>query len=173
MSNEVITLLISLLTCVIALYAAFNARKSREIARNALDMSVHQNLRPLRIAVYKTMTEYAYYCSTYRTLQCLKAVDGTNDLIEHISGLKWEIDQYGPLNMPDVEQKRIEFQNKGWQLQKLLDRMAGHDNSLHDVQFETLKDDMHCITDWFAQENKDLKEVFSKYLTTEQSTIPI
>lgn len=158
MSNEIISILASLLACVIALLSAFYARKSR-------DISVHQNLRPLRLAVYKSMTEYAHYCSTYRTLQHVKAVEGTRDLVERIETLKWEIEQYGPLNMPDVEKKALEFQNKGWQLQKVLDRLAGHDNRPLDMQFVTLEDNMHSITNWFAQEQKDLKVMFAKYLT--------
>lgn len=166
MGNEVINILVSLLACVIALLSACYARKSREIARKSIDISVHQNLRPLRLAVYKSMMEYAHYCSTYRTLQHMKAVDGTHDLIEHIDTLKWEVDQYGPLNMPEVEKKYVDFQNKGWKLQKVLDRLAGHDNRPHDMQFETLEDNMHNTIDWFAQEQKDLKKMFSKYLTT-------
>lgn len=165
MSSEEISILVSLLACVIALLSALYARKSREIAQEANVISVHQNLRPLRLAVYNSMKVYAHYCSTYRTLQCVKAVEGTRDLVERIETLKWEIDNYGPLNMPDIEQKAIEFQNKGWQLQRVLDRLAGNDNRPLDRQYETLEDNMHGITDWFAQEHKDLKVMFVKYLT--------
>jgi len=164
MSMEVISILISLLACAIALLSACYARKSREIAQEANNISVHQNLRPLRLAVYNLMKEYAHYCSTYRTLQCVKAVEGTCDLVEHIESLKWEIDNYGPLKMPDIEKKAIEFQNKGWQLQRVLDRLAGHGHKPHDVEFETLEDEMHGITDWFAQEHKEIKGMFTKYL---------
>ncbi|MFA6411146.1 MAG: hypothetical protein WCW53_00510 [Syntrophales bacterium] len=57
MTNEVISILASLVAIVIALVSAFYARKSREIAQEATDISVHQNLRPSRLAVYKSMTE--------------------------------------------------------------------------------------------------------------------
>jgi hypothetical protein len=164
MSIEIISILVSLLACVIALLSVYYARKSREIAQEANNISVHQNLRPSRLAVYKLMREYAHYCSTYRTLQFLKAVEGTRDLVEHIETLKWEIDNYGPLNMPDIEKKAIEFQNKGKQLQRVLDRLAGHDERPLDVEFETLEDNMHGITDWFSQEHKDLKRTFAKYI---------
>lgn len=164
MSMKVIPILVSLLACVIALLSAYYARKSREIAQEANNISVHQNLRPSRLAVYKLMKEYAHYCSTYRTLQCLKAVEGTRDLVEHIESLKQEIDDYGPLKMPDIEKKAIEFQNKGWHFQRVLDRLAEHGHMPHDVEFETLEDEMHCITDWFAQEHKEIKGMFIKYL---------
>ena len=164
MNNEIFNILVSILACVIALLSARYARKSRDIAQKGIEISIHQNLRPSRLAVYKLMTEYAHYCSTYRTLQHVKAVEGTRDLVEHIETLKWEIDQYGSLNMPDVEKKTLEFQNKGWQLQRVLDRLAGHDNRPHDIEFEALEDNMHSIIDWFAQEQKDLKEVFVKFL---------
>lgn len=164
MSMEVITFLLSLLACIIALLSACYARKSREIAQEANNISVHQNLHPLRLAVYNLMKKYAYYCSTYRTLQCVKLVEGTIDLVQHIVSLKWEIDNYGPLRMPDVENKVIEFQNKGWELQRVLDRFAEHESERNNAEVETLEDEMHSITDWFAKEHKAIKELFTKYL---------
>ncbi len=71
---------------------------------------------------------------------------------------------YGPLNIPDIETKAIEFQNKGWQLQRVLDRLAGHEHKPYDAEFEALEDDMHGIIDWFALEHKELKGMFTKYL---------
>lgn len=165
MSIEIITILLSLLACIISLLSTCYARKSRDLAQKAIDISVHQNLRPLRLAVFNAMKEYAHYCSTYRTLQFVKAVEGTRDLVERIETFKWEIDQYGPLNMSDVANMVLEFSNKGWQLQRVLDRMSGHDISPLAIQFETLEDKMQSITDWFAQEQKQLKDMFEKYLT--------
>lgn len=164
MGNEFITILISLLACTIALLSACYSRKSRDIAQKAINISTHQNLRPLRLAVYKLMTEYAEYCTSYRTLQHLKQVVGTNDLVERIEAFLWEIDQYGPLNMPDVESKLLEFKNKSCQLQKAIDRMAGHSKRPLDTQFETLEDNIDNIIDWFAQEYGDIKKMFAKYL---------
>ena len=168
MSNEEISILASLVACAIALLSAYYARKSREIAQEANKISVQQNLRPLRLAVYNLMKEYSHYCSTYRTLQCNKAVEGTRDLVERIERLKREIDNYGHLNMPDIEKKALEFQSKGWQLQRKLDRLEGHGHKPHNEEFEALEDEMHGITDWFAQEYKDLKGMFEKYLANVQ-----
>lgn len=141
----VISILVSLLACVIALLSAYYARKSREIAQEANNILVHQNLRPSCLAVYMLMKEYARYCSTYSTLQCVKEVEGTGDLVEHIESLKLEIDNYGPLNMPDIETKVIEYQNKGWQLQRVLDKLARYEHKPHDAEFEPLEEDMHDI----------------------------
>ncbi len=92
----------------------------------------------------------------------MKAVEGTRDLVRHIEELKLKIDNYGPLNMPDIEKKAIKFQNKGWQLQRVLDLLEGH--RPNDIEVETLEDQMHCITDWFAQEHKEIRGIFTKYL---------
>jgi hypothetical protein len=97
--------------------------------------------------------------------QCVQAAEGTRDLVEHIESLKWEIDNYGPLKMPDIEKKAIEFQNKGWQLQRLLDHLAGDGHKPHDLEYEAIEDEMHGITDWFAQEHKEIKGAFTKYLS--------
>ena len=57
-----------------------------------------------------------------------------------------------------------EFQNKGWQLQRVLDRLAGLENKPHGAKFEALEDEMHSIIDWFALEHKELRGIFTKYL---------
>ena len=165
---ELLAILVSLLSCVIALLSAFYARKSQKTAQEANNISVQNNLRPLRLSVYKLMKEYAHYCSTYSTIystiQSVKPVEGTRDLVEHIESLRWEIDSYGPLKMPDIEEKAIAFQNKGWQLQRVLDNLAGYGHKPHDDKFEVMENEMHNITDWFAQEKKEIKNLFTRYL---------
>ena len=85
--------------------------------------------------------------------------------MERIESFKWEIGQQGPLTLPTVESKIKEFQNKAWQMQRLLDRLAaGQDNPV-DRTFQTGKDNLDALVDWFANEEKALKATFQPYLS--------
>jgi hypothetical protein len=164
MSYEIIALLISLLSCVIAFVSACYARKSRDIAKKANRISIHHDLKPARLAVYNRLRDFADYCGKYYTLQHVKVVEGTNDLCNRIAELKWEIDSYGPLDMKDIEVKAEEFQKKAWQLQRVLDRLNGKDRSSLDKEYENIKDNLYGLIDWFAKERNDLKQLVEKYL---------
>ena len=164
MSNENLALLISLLSCLIALVSAYYARKSRDIAKEANRISIHHDLKPARLVVYNRLRDFAEYCGKYYTLQCVHAVEGTNDLCNRIAELKWEIDSYGPLDMKDIEVKAEEFQKKAWQLQRVLDRLKGKDRSPLDKKYENIEDNLYGLIDWFAKEKDDLKQVFEKYI---------
>lgn len=156
--------LIALAALLVAAPAAWYARQARDAARTANDISVHQHLRPLRLAVYQTMNEFAHFCSTYRALQYVKAVNGTRDLVEHIESFKWEIDKYGPLAMPDIEKKVEEFQSKAWQLQRVLDRIAGGQNNPLDQAYDSAKENLDGLVDWFSNEYRGLRTSFQPYL---------
>ncbi len=164
MNFEIIALLISILSCAIALVSAFYARKSRDIAREANRISIHHDLKPARLAVYNRLVDFADYCSKYYTFQHVKALEGTIDLSNRITELKWEIDSYGPLGMEDIEVKAEEFQKKAWQLQRVLDRLNGKDRSSFNKEYENLKDSIYDLIDWFAKERNDLKQLFEKHL---------
>ena len=164
MDMEKLAILTALLSCVIALISANYARKSRDIANKANDISIHHDLKPARLAVYNTLREFANYCCKYYTLQCVGVVKGTNDLSNKIVDLKWELDSHGPLGMQDVDEKAVIFQKKAWQLQRVLDRLNGKDRSPLDKQYEDIEDNLHGLIDWFVREKDNLKQVFEKYL---------
>ena len=67
MDMEKLAILTALLSCVIALISANYARKSRDIANKANDISIHHDLKPARLAVYNTLREFANYCCKYYT----------------------------------------------------------------------------------------------------------
>lgn len=156
--------LIALAAVLAAVLSALYARHARDAARRANNIAVHHNLRPLRLAVYQSMKEFAHYCSTYRTLQQVRAVNGTRDLVEHIESFKWEIDQHGPLAMPDIEGKAAEFQNKAWQLQRILDRIAGGQSNPLDRAYDSAEENLDGLVDWFANEHRQLRTSFQPYL---------
>ena len=156
--------LIALAFMLVAVLSALYSKHASNAARRANDIAVHQNLRPLRLAVYRSMNDFAHFCSTYRTLQHLKSVNGTRDLVERIESFKWEIGQHGPLKMPSIENKATEFQIKARQLQKILDRVAGGQSNPLDQSFNSAEENLDSLVDWFANERRELKSSFQTYL---------
>ena len=101
--------LISFAAVLVACLAAIYARHACDAARKANELTVYLQRRPLRLAVFQSMTQFAQYSSTYVTLNHLKVVNGTRDLVARIDTFEWEIEQHGPLAMPEVEAKVEEF----------------------------------------------------------------
>ena len=156
--------LIAIAAVLVAFLSALYARDARETAQRANKIAVRSNLRPSRLEVYRAMQEFAHYCSTYRTLWHLGAVKGTRDLVGRIDSFKWEIEQQGPLAMSSVESKITEFQNKAWQIQRLLDRLSVGQNNPEDRAYQSGEENMDGLVEWFANERKELKVTFQPYL---------
>ena len=97
-------------------------------------------------------------------MQFEKMVTGTNDLITRIEEFKWEIDQYGPLAMSEVEQKIENIIKSAWKLQRVLDRLAGTDPKPLDSAYNSAEDNLDDLIFWFASEEKDLRRLFEKFL---------
>ncbi len=111
------------------------------------------------------MTIFSRYCSKYVTLQRIKAVNGTKELVAYIEAFKWEVAQHGDLGMPDVEAKAQEFINGAWRMQRLLDRLAGGQNVPVEPVYSTAEDNLDALVDWFGEQGRALKDVFRPYLT--------
>ena len=156
--------LIAYAAALVALLSALYARHTRDAARRANDIAVQNGLRPFRLEVYRSMQDFAQYCSTYRTLWHIGAVKGTRDLVGRIESFKWEIEQQGPLAMPAIETKVTEFQNKAWQMQRLLDRLAAGQNNPEDHAYQSGEENMDGLVEWFADERKKLRTTFQTYL---------
>ncbi len=160
--------LIALLSAVYAWRTGNAAQEANEIARKANEIAVHNSLRPARLEVYRSMMDFAQYCSTYWTEWThahLGPVKGTRNLVERIDSFKWEIEQQGPLHMPDVETKASEFQRKAWQIQRLLDRLAAGQNSPEDHAYQSGEENMSGVVEWFANERRELRATFQSYLS--------
>ena len=101
-------------------------------------------------------------------MQHLKMVQGTNDLTSKIDTFIWEIEQHGPLDMPEVENLVENSRRKAWQLQRLLDRLTGPNARPLDEKFETAEDNLDAVLDWFGAKEKELKDMFEPYLRITQ-----
>lgn len=92
------------------------------------------------------------------------AVNKARDLVARIETFKWEIEQHGHLDMPDVEAKVKELISNAWNMQRLIDRMAGGQNEPVDRTYATAEENVESLVEWFASENRELKTLFHPYL---------
>ena len=156
--------LLAIAALLISGLAAFYARGARDVAAKANKISAQESRRPLRLAVFQAMFQFSHYCSTYWTLYHIGAVDKARDLVARIDTFKWEIEQHGHLDMPDVEARAKELISKAWNMQRLIDRIAGEQNDPVDRTYATAEENIGGIVDWFATENRELKALFRPYL---------
>lgn len=157
--------LLALAALLVAILSAVYSKHAIAASKRSNEISTHHQLRPLRLAAYNSMRAFARFCETYSTMLHGGAVDGTRDLVNQIESFKWEIDQHGPLEMPEVEEKASEFQSKAWQLQRVLDRIAGRQNQPLDREYETAEDNRDGLVEWFHNEGRNLSELFTPYLS--------
>ena len=155
---------LAIVALLIASLAAFYARGARDAAAKANKITVHESRRPLCLAVFQAMFQFSHYCSTYWTLYHLRAVKKADDLVARIDTFKWEIEQHGHLDMPDVETKVKELISKAWNMQRLIDRIAGGQNEPLDRTYATAEENVGGLVEWFASENRELKTLFRPYL---------
>lgn len=92
------------------------------------------------------------------------AVNKARDLVARIDTFKWEIAQHGHLDMPDVEAKVKELISNAWNIQRLIDRIAGGQNGPVDHTYATAEENVEGVVEWFANENRELKTLFHPYL---------
>jgi len=114
------------------------------------------------------MHRFSHYCTTYWTLYHLKEVKRSRELTDAITTFKWEIEQQGHLDMPDVEEKAKEFVQNAWKMQRFVDRFDAKQNNPLDRQHptaEAAEEEIQALVDWFAKENRELKGLFEPYLS--------
>ena len=160
--------LVALLAVCFAALAALYARWAATQARKANEISIQAELKPRRLSVYASVKDFLHFCSTYKTMQHLKMVQGTNDLMNEIDTFMWKVEQHGPLDLPEVENLIENARKKAWQLQRLLDRLSGSNAQPLDKGHETAEDNVYAVIDWFAAQEKGLKEMFQPYLRITQ-----
>ena len=148
---------------LMAFLAAYYARHSRDAARRANKIAVHESRRPLRLAVFQSMTLFAQYCWKYVTMVHMGSVKGSRDLVARLDTFKWEIEQHGELGMPEVNGKAQEFIRGAWQMQRLLDRIAGGQPESMDAAYASAEEQLDALVDWFGAQDRELKNVFRPF----------
>jgi len=156
--------LIALISALLAALAALYARWSVNQARRSNEIAMMAEQKPRRLSVYASLRDFLHFCSTYRTMQCMKMVEGTHDLVARIDSFKWEIKQHGPLDMPEIVTLAEDARANAWQLQRLLDSLPGLDARRIEQVSETTDNDIAAILEWFATKEKMLEGLFEPYL---------
>lgn len=159
--------LIATAALIVALTSLWYARGSRDAAQKANRIATQNNLRQSRLEVYQLMIRFSDFCGTFYTLWHFddpSPVKGTRNLVNQIDNFDLEIELLGPLAMPNVEIKISDFRNNAWKMQRLLDRLAAGSNIPEDRNYQTGKENLEAIVDWFANEKKELKAIFQPYL---------
>ena len=155
---------IAIIALLISVLSVIYARGQRAAADHANVIAVLESRRPLRLQVFQSMHQFSKYCSSYWTLYHMGEVNRSRELTERIDTFKWEIEQQGQLDMPDVEEKAKALVNGAWKLQRLVDRIAGGQNNPHDREYATAVENVEGLVDWFDKENRELKALFQPYL---------
>ncbi|MCS3902017.1 hypothetical protein J2T55_000009 [Methylohalomonas lacus] len=156
---------IALAALLVAVLSTIYSRGARNAAKRANEISTRESRRPLRLQVFQAMHHFSHYCSTYWTLYHMGEVRRSRKLAARIDTFKWEIEQHGHLEMPDVEDKAKQFVQNAWKMQRLVDRIDGEKNNSHDRQYSTAEENIEALVDWFAEENRELKSLFQPYLS--------
>lgn len=156
--------LFSSIALLISIFSANYARGQRTAAEQANLITIRESRRPLRLQVFQSMHHFSKYCSTYWTRYHTGEVNRSRELLECIDTFKWEIEQHGHLDMPNIEEKAKTFINSAWKLQRLVDRIANGQNNAHDREYATAKENVEGLVDWFDKENRELKALFQPYL---------
>lgn len=160
--------IIALLSICVAGLSALYARNAATHARQSNRITVQNALRPDRLAVFAVLIDFLHFCSTYRTLQSVGNVKGTNDLITRLDRFKWEVAQHGPLDMPEVEKVIEETKAKAGQLQRSLNRLGDPSDHGTDPEYFAEEDKLHGILDWFSSQEKQAPSIFESYLKITQ-----
>lgn len=160
--------LIALLSVCFAALAALYTRWAVTQARRANAIAVQAELKPRRLSVLTSVKDFLHFCSTYTTMLSLKMVQETRDLSVKIDTFNWEVEQHGPLDMPEVENLIENARKNARQLQRLIDRLKVPDAKPIESRYKNAEDNLNAIIEWFAAEEKGLKDTFEPYLRITQ-----
>lgn len=156
---SLVSALIAFVSMVIAWIKVNEAHKANLIAKQL-------GLRSDRLSVFKCLRDFLNFCSTYTTIKSIgiSQAKGTGDLPQKADLFRWEIEQYGPLDMPQVEKlTSLAYQN-AVQLQRLIDRLDGPNPKPINAEFETAQENIHALIDGFGSQQKELRNIFDPYL---------
>jgi len=122
-------------------------------------------MRPARLKVCNQVKSFLRFCSTYWTMDCQGMVKGSNHLIRRLHSFEKSVDAEGPLSIPNLESRIKEIIKNVWKMQKLVDRLASPNRRPLNSTRDTAEDNVYALVEWFAQQEKEIDELFEPYLT--------
>lgn len=161
---SIIAVLVAALSARYTKRASDEARKANEVSREANKIAKKQALRADRLALYNLMRDFALYCSTYTTHLSLGNHDGSRDLMIELDRFIDAAERLGPLGIDEADAVLHSMSGNAEEMQRLIDRdQAGRIES-QDPMYENTKEHLSHISEWFAAQRKELKNMFEPYL---------
>ncbi|MBI9076580.1 MAG: hypothetical protein JEZ02_14330 [Desulfatibacillum sp.] len=164
-------LLVSILGALYSRRCAVEAAKANKIANEANGISKEANhmsrqtiFRPARLSGYQYLLNFLDFCSNYSTKHSHKFVQGTRQLMERVDKFEKDIEELGPMEMPEVEMLINEAVTQAQNLQRVLDLKKGQNPKAFDVKFNTAEEKRWAIEDWFTDKKSELKMTVEPYL---------
>lgn len=158
--SDVIALGALLVGCLSAIYA----RRQADEARKSRIAAITESRRPVRLELLRATLDFCLYCGRYYTLFLMNAVNGTRDLVAEIDSFKLEVEQHGPLEMPNVEAEIKALQSMAWNLQRGLDRLGIQSSVIANGACSSDETAVQRFVDEFAARRKGLHALFRPYL---------
>ena len=151
---------------LVGLLSAIYARRQSIEAKATRLAAVKASRRPQRVEVFRLTIAFCAFCSRYYTLYQSQMTKGTRDLVAEIESYLWEIEQLGPLEMPDVETEIKTVQAMAWQLQRNLDKL-GHQATVAQsaIAASAAVTAIEQLVDSFAEIRVSLRSTFAPYLS--------
>lgn len=161
---SIIAVLVAALSALYTKRASDEARKANKVSREANEISRNQALRADRLALYNLMRDFALYCSRYTTHLSLGNHDGSRDLMIELDRFKDAAERLGPLEIDESEDFLRRMQGNAGEMQRLIDRIQVGQLDSRMPEYEDAKDHLSHISEWFAEQRKDLEKMFEPYL---------
>jgi len=158
--NERIQLVIALFTALAAGFAGWAA--SQALRANVI--ATKSSLRAERLAIFRTLSDFLHYCSTYCTMLSMKAVDGTRHLSSRTHEFKWETRPVAFLRMPRVQDLVKTAIAKANELQRVLGRSSDPNPKPIDPTCRDVEENIDKLVEWFAEQERNLPTVIDLYM---------
>lgn len=150
---------------LVGLLSAIYARRQSIEAKAARLASIKESRRPQRVEVFRLTIAFCAFCGRYYTLYLSKMTKGTRDLVAEIESYRWEIEQLGPPEMPEVESEIKNLLAMAWNLQRNLDRLGHQDAEAQSASTASATvTAIEQLVDSFAEKRVSLRTTFAPYL---------
>jgi hypothetical protein len=151
---------------LVGLLSAIYARRQSIEAKATRLAAVKESRRPQRVEVFRLSVAFCAFCGRYYTLYLSRMTKGTRELVAEIESFRWEIEQLGPLEMPEVETEIEKIQAMAWQLQRNLDKLGQQATLTQSaVAASATVTVIEQLVDLFAEKRVLLRTTFAPYLS--------
>ena len=151
---------------LVGLLSAIYARRQSIEAKTTRLATIKESRRPQRVEVFRLTIAFCAFCGRFYTLYLSQMTKGTRDLVVEIESYRWEIEQLGPLEMPEVESEIKNLQAMAWNLQRNLDRLSKQATVAQSaIAASSAVTAIEQLVDSFSEKRESLRKIFAPYLS--------